>query len=1109
MPVRVALQHKTEYVYDKPVMLSPQVVRLRPAPHCRTAIRSYSLKVDPPEHFLNWQQDAFSNHLARLVVPEATRRFCVEVDLVAEMVVVNPFDFFLDDYALEFPFQYQESELEDLRPYLRKGEPGPLFAAYLEKIDCSRRHTLEFLVNINQRLQNDIQYLIREEPGVQTPEETLGLGCGSCRDSAWLLVQLLRHCGLAARFVSGYLIQLAADEAPLEGPAGPASDFTDLHAWTEVYLPGAGWVGLDPTSGLLAGEGHLPLACSPEPSSAAPITGATEKAEVRFSFEMDVQRVHETPRVSRPFSEEEWRAIDSLGEQVEQRLQQMDVRLTMGGEPTFVSADDRNSEEWHTAALGEQKRQLGLDMLQALSLRFGPKGLHHHGQGKWYPGESLPRWSLDCYWRRDGIPLWRDAKLRADAKRDYGHTAVDAGQLMDALCKELAVSRDYANAAYEDVFYYLWRERRLPVNVDPFESKLDDAEERARLMRVFSAGLDNLAGYALPIRPIATSSGWQWESGAWFMRAERMYLMPGDSPMGLRLPLDSLPWEVEGERQFTNSPDPMSYPSRAGQQAPLVEVRRQSPSRWHPATHAYTPLGQAPMTSSAWSAEKNLPANIVRTALCIEPRNGRLHVFMPPMPSADAYFTLIHAVERAASATRLPVVIEGYTPPWHPDVLSFSIRPDPGVLEINVQPCGNWAELRELSTILYDEARKCRLSAEKYALDGRATGTGGGGHVVLGGPTAVDSPFLRRPDLLRSMLGFWHNHPGLSYLFTGLFVGATSQAPRVDEARNDMVAELELAFAQADAQEPAPPWLVDRLFRNLLVDVTGNTHRAEFCIDKLFAPESAEGRRGLLEMRAFEMPPHPRMALLQGLLIRAIVAAFWERPYEERLVRWHTGLHDRFMLPHFIWTDFTDVLHTLRVRGYDFRPEWFSPQCTFRFPKYGEIAHDGVHLELCAALEPWPVLGEEPLAGGTTRYVDSSLDRVQVKVRGLIDGRHVVACNGVRVPLHPTGTVGEYVAGIRYRAWRLAEALHPTILPHTPLIFDVIDSWNSRSLGGCTLWASHPGGRSYEHYPVNANEAEARRHVRFAPIGHSHGLVHLREPAMNPEYPMTLDLRHC
>lgn len=1120
MSIRVALHHRTEYIYDRPVGISPHIIRLRPAPHCRTPVQSYALTVNPSDHFINWQQDPYGNFMARLVFPKRTERLCFDVDLVANIVVVNPFDYFLEESATDFPFAYNKEMARELIPYLEVAEPGPLLRAYVAKICRKKRHLNDFLVELNQALSEHIRYLIRMEPGVQTCEDTLRLRSGSCRDTAWLLVQILRSLGLAARFVSGYLIQLTADIKAVDGPTGTDVDFTDLHAWTEVYLPGAGWVGLDPTSGLLAGEGHLPLACTPDPASAAPVVGACEPAETEFKFAMRIERLHETPRISRPFSDEAWSSILSLGEVVDASLVANDVRLTMGGEPTFVSDLDRESAQWHTDALGKEKWLLAQDLFERLTNHFAPFGLHHHGEGKWYPGESLPRWSLEAFWRRDGLPLWRNPNLRGDARRSYGHTDVEAKRFADALAGALDVDPAFAVPAYEDVFYYLWRERRLPGNVDPFESKLEDPEERARLIKVFQQGLDKLVGFAMPIRASGTGEDWCWESGNWFLRSERMYLLPGDSAMGLRLPLDSLPWESPTARQGIYNPDPHAYPAQA-QLPPLAVITPQSRRALSSSAAAHasrSPLvgkahGPGPAATSPWvgswspGAGSPAPTTVVRTALCVEPREGCLHVFMPPLEKAEHYFALVSAIETAACETCLPVIIEGYKPPHDPRIQNFNIRPDPGVIEVNVHPAANWKELRENTEVLYEAARLTRLSAEKYAVDGRATGTGGGGHVVLGGPTAQDSPFLRKPDLLRKLIAFYHNHPGLSYLFTGLFVGPTSQAPRVDEARNDMVPELEIAFSQVDAANHTPAWLVDRIFRNLLVDVTGNTHRAELCIDKMYSPDTAEGRRGLVEMRAFEMPPHPRMAMAQALLVRALVATLWQRPYDERLVRWHTGLHDRYMLPHFVWEDFCDVLRVLGETGFKFDPAWFHAQHEFRFPKFGEFTKDNVHVELRAAIEPWHVLGEQPGSGGTARYVDSSLDRVQVKVRGLIDTRHVIACNGFRVPLHPTGTVGEFVAAVRFRGWQPPNCLHPTLAPHTPLIFDVIDSWNRRAIGGCTLFSSHPGGRNYETFPVNANEAEARRLNRFADIGHTPGSIDARAPRMSPEHPFTLDLR--
>jgi uncharacterized protein (DUF2126 family) len=1097
MSIHVALRHVTHYRYDRPVALGPQIVRLRPAPHSRTRILSYSLDVAPATHFLNWQQDPQGNYLARLVFPEKTREFRVAVDLVAEMSVLNPFDFFLAPHAEKVPFGYSSVERRELTPFLIKAPPTPLLAQFLAGIPREPMRTNDFIVDLNRRVANHIRYLIRMEPGVQTPEQTLTLRSGSCRDSAELLVTLFRHFGMAARFVSGYLIQLKADVKPLDGPAGPDEDFTDLHAWCEVYLPGAGWIGLDPTSGLLAGEGHIPLACTPEPSSAAPITGGVDKAEVEFSHEMSVTRIWEAPRVTKPYTDAQWQQILATGREVDARLAAEDIRLTMGGEPTFVAVDDPDGAEWNTAALGPSKRLRAAELFGKLKAKYAPQGLAHFGQGKWYPGEQLPRWSLNCFWRKDGEPIWNDVARYADEGIDHGVSADDAAKLLDGVALRLGFEPKFRFPSYEDVFYYLWRERRLPANVDPFDARLDDPMERERLRKVFDQGLEAEVGHVLPLARDATDKHWQ--SGPWFLRAERCYLLPGDSPMGYRLPLDSQPWVSKSDYPYVHQPDPSDrFPPLARHAQILAQLR---------------PVGEAPAAVSAAIPRKpakgESAAALTRTALCAEPRNGVLYVFMPPLQSLEAYLELVAAVEASAAQHDLKVVLEGYEPPSDPRLAHLRVTPDPGVIEVNIHPSKGWDELVERTEHLYEAAHQTRLTSEKFMLDGRHTGTGGGNHFVLGGATVHDSPFLRRPDLLGSLLAYWHNHPSLSYLFSGLFIGPTSQAPRVDEARNDSLYELEIALRELRAKGAnPPPWLVDRALRNLLIDVTGNTHRAEFCIDKMYSPDGPTGRLGLLELRAFEMPPHARMSLSQQLLLRSLVARFWDEPYQPaRLARWGTELHDRFMLPYFVQQDFSDVLAEQRNAGFPLDDSWFAPHFEFRFPRYGDYETRGVALEIRHALEPWHVMGEEGSAGGTVRYVDSSVERVQVKVSGLAPDRYAVACNGHAVPLRATGNAGEYVAGVRYRAWQPPNALHPTIGVHSPLTFDLVDTWMQRSLGGCRYHVSHPGGRNYDTFPVNAFEAESRRLGRFFRLGHTQGRVDAPRGDANADFPFTLDLR--
>lgn len=1114
MSIHIALHHTTHYQYDRQITLGPQVVRLRPAPHCRTRILSYSLTVLPTTHFINWQQDPQANYLARLVFLELTREFRVDVDLVAEMAVINPFDFFLEPYAEHYPFTYEPELLVELAPYCTREPLTPLLARYLAGVSRDKTPMVPFLADLNRRLAGDIQYVIRMEPGVQAPEETLAKRSGSCRDSGWLLVQLLRYLGFAARFVSGYLIQLTADVKSLDGPSGPEKDFTDLHAWAEVYLPGAGWVGLDPTSGLFAGEGHLPLACSPLPSSAAPITGALDECQVEFSHRMSVSRIWEAPRVTKPYTEEAWRTILQLGRDVDADLRTQDVRLTMGGEPTFVAIDDPDGEEWNTTAVGPTKRKLAADLYHRLRSRYGARGLVHFGQGKWYPGEQLPRWSLNCFWRRDGEPLWMNDALIADESQPGQATTAMAEIFLGKIAVRLGLNSQSLFAAYEDALYLLWRERNLPINVDLVDSRLEDSLERERLRRIFSHGLTQAVGYVLPLSwdPVKD----RWMSSSWFLREQRCYLLPGDSSLGYRLPLDSQPWVKKTDYPYLYPADPTAPHAPL---APYREIYEQMNPHW-PAAHTGSriPTGLTSMAESSTPAPPpprvgESAAWIARTALCAEVRNGILYIFMPPVKSLEHYLEIVAAVEATAEEQQQPVLLEGYAPPRDPRLVQFQITPDPGVIEVNIHPAADWEELVERTTFLYEAARQSRLTSEKFMLDGRHTGTGGGNHFALGAATPSDSPWLRRPDLLRSMVSYWHNHPSLSYLFSGLFVGPTSQAPRLDEARNDAVAEIEIAFREMDRQiqmhgDQCPPWLVDRLLRNLLIDVTGNTHRAEFCIDKLYSPDSASGRLGLLEMRAFEMPPHARMSVTQQLLLRALVARFWRTPYAPpRLVRWGTELHDRFLLPHFVWLDFVDVLTDLHEAGYAFDARWFMPHFEFRFPLHGDFATRGVTLELRSALEPWHVMGEEGAPGGTVRYVDSSLERLQVKVTGLPPDRYVITCNGVPLPLQPTGTVGEFVVGVRYRAWQPAAALHPTIAVHTPLIIDVVDRWMERSLGGCQYHVTHPGGRHYATFPVNAFEAESRRLARFFRIGHTQGRRELSPPRIDPEFPFTLDLR--
>jgi uncharacterized protein (DUF2126 family) len=1068
MGIRVALNHRTRYGYDKAVSVGPQVMRLRPAPHCRTPILSYSLVVTPAKHVLNWQLDLHNNHVARLLFQDKTNEFVVEVDLVAEPSPSNPFDFFLEPQAENYPFEYAPDLSKDLEPYLSVDTAGPRLQAFLGKLSRKDRGTISFLVDLNRSVREEIDYVTRLDPGIQTCELTLEKCTGSCRDSAWLLVQILRHLGIAARFVSGYLIQLAADETASEGASGPQTDSADFHAWAEAFLPGAGWIGLDPTSGLFAGEGHIPLVCTPNASQAAPIEGTVELANVDFSYSMSIRRLNDAPRPAKPFTEEAWLQVEQVAHRVDADLAAHDVRLTMGGEPTFVGIDEPESPQWNIDALGPMKRTRGLALIQCLREKVAPGGLLHYGQGKWYPGEPLPRWAFSCSWRVDGVPVWENIDLIAheDAREDQDQSfgAADALKFIEALTRRLQVSVENILPAYND-----------------------DAES------------SEPAGYILPIRRRQPEGRLCWSSQLWFARPERLLLSPGDSPIGYRIPTESMPWVTPDELKYEYEAAPFGAQFEAQIKLPSSPIRRIDLFEKNP----------EPDPLPALSSTAETAPELIRPALCVQAREGRLHVFLPYASKLADYLDLLAAVEDTCQYLHIPVWLEGYPPPADPRLRSFSVTPDPGVLEVNLPPASNWDELEQINTVLFEEARRNRLTAEKFAYNGSHQATGGGSHIVIGGATVLDSPFLRRPDLLRSMLTFWQNHPSLSYLFSGMYVGPTSQSPRVDEARTDALYELEVAFSNLPAND-CPPSTVDGLFRNLLVDVTGNAHRAEFCIDKLYPPEGHGLRLGLLELRAFEMVPHVKMGLIEMLLIRALVCMFWKRPFEGGLIRWGTALHDRFMLPHFVGRDFSDVLTYLRGSDYNFNfdEKWFAAHFEFRFPKIGSIAVEGVALELREALEPWNVLAEETTYGGMARTVDSSFERVQVKLSGLTaEDRYVVACNGRGVPLSHTANPGEMVAGVRYRARQLSAMLHPIIPVHAPLSFDIIDRWKERSIGRCKYSVGAPDGSVYTARPANATEAAERRRQRFQQFDPAPALIKMPEEETNPIFPMTLDLR--
>jgi uncharacterized protein (DUF2126 family) len=1077
MGIKVALEHRTSYTFDRLVEVFPHVVRLRPAPHSRTPIEAYSLQVEPADHFVNWQQDAFGNFLARLVFPNQTRTLTITVGLIADLKVINPFDFFIEDYAERVGFTYPKALADDLRPYLRpvdEGDegsgPGDLSQAWVKNFSVAPgTRTIDFLVALNRAVNADVGYSVRMEAGVQTPDVTLRTGIGSCRDSAWLLVSILRQLGLAARFVSGYLVQLTSDVDSLDGPSGPVADFTDLHAWAEVYIPGAGWIGLDPTSGLFAGEGHIPLSATPHPASAAPITGATEPCETTLEFSNVVTRVHEDPRVTLPYTEAAWGAICALGARVDQRMAAGDVRLTVGGEPTFVSIDNQVDPEWTTDADGPHKRERASELAARLKRLWAPTGVVQRGQGKWYPGEPLPRWQIGLLWRADGKPLWIDEALLADPWKPGSAPpalAPDEGRrLLDVVADGLGLPSSQVRPAYEDALARLANAVRQP-DGEPVSAADDLAADapdaRAALMSRLDESVSEATAYVLPLHRRDDDAG--WASADWQLRRGRVVLLEGDSPAGLRLPLNSISWHPP---RPSYDADPLTRP------------------------------GSLPVGAEASAAEIEDADRVPTTAMVAEIRGGLLCIFMPPTEQVEHFVDLISRVGAAAAKLDCAVVLEGYGPPPDPRIQSMTITPDPGVIEVNVAPTGGFADQKQQLETLYAQARLARLSTESFDFDGTHGGTGGGNHITLGGITPADSPLLRRPDLLVSLLTYWQRHPSLSYLFAGRFVGTTSQAPRVDEGRGEALYELEIAFAEiarlTHGAGTAQSWVVDRALRHLLTDITGNTHRAEFCIDKLYSPDSARGRRGLLELRGFEMPPHYQMAMVQSLLVRSLVAWFWDEPLRAPLIRHRANLHGRYLLPHFLIHDIADVAADLRAHDINFDTSWLDPFTEFRFPRIGTAVFNNVEIELRGAIEPWNVLGEESTAGGAARYVDSSVERIQIRLIGADRHRYVVTANGYPIPLLATDNPDVQVGGVRFRAWQPPSALHPTITVDGPLRFELVDTVTAASRGGCTYHVSHPGGRAYDNPPVNAVEAESRRGRRFDATGFTPGKVDMSD----------------
>jgi len=1085
--VRVVIQHRSRYLYPRPARLGPQVIRLRPADHARAHVERYRLTI-APEHRLHWHRDPHGNHLARATFKagQTTTELDILVELAVDIRPINPFDFLIDDRVKHLPFHYPDRLDAELAPYLDGSDPAYRFGRRTTDVLAelpATGETMNLLVEITSRVRDRVAYVIRDEPGVWTPEETLSNGRGSCRDSAVLLVALMRARGIAARFVSGYLIQLTDEGMIPDEPRGVDRDVVDLHAWAEAYIPGAGWIGFDGTSGLLCGEGHIPLAAAACPAHAAPLEGTSDVAAREAVFSTQIARLGHEVRPTAPYPDQVWSEIVAGGDRADELLTAAGLEVWSGGEPTFTArgaGGDQARPEWQGEALGPDKWQRGRKLAVELRDRLAPGGLILHRMGKNYPGESLPRWALDVIARRTGPALWPQRALASDATPEAAH------RFGEALAAALEVPAEL-HAAYEDPWEVLRSEARLPVDVDPRTAGLDDPEERRRLVRVLDRGATRVVGWVLPL----TRSPAGWRTERWQLRREHLFLLWGDSPIGLRLPLDSItgaPPPLWAEAP--DLPDPRREPADA---ADSGQAARREPAE----------LAPAPAPPLRPDPPEPLPG--IRTALTIEPRDGVLWVFLPPVSRWREFCALVDAIDRAREASGVDVELEGYPPPPSPDRMRFAVTPDPGVIEVNLPPVASSREATELHHTVFEAALASGLTAERHLLDGRAAGSGGGNHITIGGPSPEQSPWLRRPALLASLITFAQHHPSLSYLFTGLFVGPTSQAPRVDEARHDALYELEIALPRL--YDPLPAWQVDGLLRHLLVDVAGSTHRAEISIDKLFDPQTPYGRQGLVELRAFEMPPHPRMAAAQAILVRALVAAFTAEPYRHKLVRWGQELHDRYLLPYYLWRDFEDVLDQLAARGVRLPADGYRPFVELRCPLAGTIQVGDARIELRNAIEPWHVLGEEATQHGTARYVDSSVERVELRTIGLDPERYTVAVNGVAMPLRPVTGRDVQVGGVRFRAWCPPHALHPHLGIHHPLRIDVIDTWGQRGAAGAAYHVWHPEGQGYDAPPLTRVEADARRMRRFTHEGPAPWPIQLRPAAPHPDQPYTLDLR--
>jgi uncharacterized protein (DUF2126 family)/transglutaminase-like putative cysteine protease len=1109
MSTRIALLHHIERRYSRRAVLPTHWLRLRPAPHTPSEIQAYSLNIQTRPHFLNWVRDPFENHLARLDLPEPVLDLTLEVELIADLKSINPFDFLVEPLAVTHPFAYPEQLQKELKPYLHVGRIGPRLADWLGVLDQSRGYILEKLNAINTAVYRHWSVTSRVTDGMPNPPKTdhsmteylemaLTRDHASHWEAACLLTLSLRSLGLAARFTSGYRIFLAPAGSP------PGNDLASLHAWSEVFLPGAGWIGLDPAAGIFTHQGYLPLASTPDMLRALPVVSQEQTEFDQHHETIRVRRLLPSPKPS-PYSDTQWADIGAVGHSVDTLLERADLRLANSTSLCFVADTPERASEWATTSLGTNKRASAEELLNRLRVRFAPGGIIHESQGEWFAGEMLPRWRLNVFFRADGRPIWQSPTLLGPLVKGAGLNAKDAEYFAQILLNKLGIPGHYLLPAHEDPLHELWL-KRSQTQFQPPAEVLSSPTKRQELAIHLSETRCEPVGYVLPLRWDPVSE--KWTSGAWSFRRAALYLIPGGSSLGFRLPLDSLPIGDDAPTELT------SERCQFEERPLLPEIHGELSAR----------LTTVMKTPAIEQADSDRPGKgAPRTALCLQIRQGRLYVFMPPLTHLEHYLDLLTTLEATAFGTGIPINLEGYEPPEDHRLLRLTLEPEAGVLRVTLPLSNNWNQSVEWLTTTYREAEKTGLRALRIAENGRVLPPGGSADLVLGGEQPACSPFLLRPQLLHSVIAYWQRHPSLSYFFSGRMIGPSGTAPRPDEGRADALYELDIALARMPKETSPLPWLPDRILRHLLTDPAGDMRHAEIRVDRLYEPNRPSQRLGQIMLRSFETAPDHRLAAAQLLLVRGLLAYLVERPVKDRLIDWGTSLHDRFMLPRLLWEDLSEVLRDLNEIDIPIQTEWFRPFLDLRFPLLGRVQLGDIGLELRPAQEPWPLLSEEATSAGMTRFIDPANDRVQVEVFGATPNRHVLVCNGRRVSLQSTGTKGQYVAGVRYKAWNPVATLHPTIPPVYSLVFDLIDAWSNTVLGGFTYFPPHPDAWHSLGTPIHPPETDSsgdQRHLRPQPItpppwnqggrfiktGSGNQKLDPPPVSLNPRYPYLLDL---